>query len=249
MIPKRIYLLSPIVLGLYLLFNSGSLSCQKKSGTATAIDKDSISFIVIGDWGKDGIPIQKKVARQMTVYARRFNAKFVISTGDNFYPSGVRDISDPHWQTSYENIYNKDSLPLKWFVVLGNHDYGINPQAEVDYTQSNGRWNMLARYYTIKKSINGADSILFVFTDTSPFVSSYHSAQPAMSDLNQQDTAAQINWLSTTLRSSGDRWKIVVGHHPVYSDGPHGNTVELVQRFQPLLIRGNANFYLAGHDH
>ena|ERR1700730_562417 len=70
-----------------------------------------------------------------------------------------------------------------------------------------------------------------------------------MSDLNQQDTAAQINWLSTTLSSAHEPWKIVVGHHPVYSNGPHGNTIELVHRFQPLFIRGNVNFYLSGHDH
>jgi acid phosphatase len=91
--------------------------------------------------------------------------------------------------------------------------------------------------------------VLFVFTDTSPFVTSYYTNPPTFSDLNQQDTSLQLQWLNTTLSVTAETWKIVVGHHPVYSVGLHGNTPELIQRFKPIFLNNKVDFYLSGHDH
>src|SRR5262249_21167323 len=44
------------------------------------------------------------------------------------------------------------------------------------------------------------------------------------------------------------RWKVVYGHHPIYSAGHHGDTPELVERLLPVLRR-RADVYLCGHDH
>lgn len=37
------------------------------------------------------------------------------------------------------------------------------------------------------------------------------------------------------LRESTAKWKVVVGHHPIKSDGHHGNTPELVEQVLPIL--------------
>lgn len=208
---------------------------------------DSVSFIVVGDWGKYGRQYQTAVAKQMDAAAKKFNSQFVISTGDNFYPSGVASVDDAHWKRSYENIYHKKGKKLDWYPVLGNHDYITNAAAEVAYASKNKRWKMPSRYYILKHGITASHTALFLFTDTSPFVGMYHNRN--MSDLKSQDTALQLQWLQQTLAPATDAWKIVVGHHPVYSTGPHGNTNELIQRFKPLLLQNKVDFYLAGHDH
>lgn len=237
----------------FLPFLASNNSCNKEyaiSGTSwdsLNINADSISFIVMGDWGKFGQQSQRSVADAMNEYSKKFRAQFIITVGDNFYPTGVLNTNDPHWQLSFEKIYNKEGHQLPWYPVLGNHDYQLNPQAEIEYSSISDRWKMPSRYYTVKKNINAVASALFVFTDTSPFVSSYYGA--AMTDLPKQDTAAQLRWLTQTLFTSNDTWKLVFGHHPVYSVGVHSNTPELIERYKPLFNQTRTDFYISGHDH
>ncbi|MDQ6609539.1 MAG: metallophosphoesterase [Bacteroidota bacterium] len=224
------------------------IACNKNSSSSsTNSDNDSLSFIVMGDWGKDGAEFQKPVADQLDVYSRKFHAQFIVTTGDNFYLYGVASTTDPHWKASFEDIYNKEGHQLPWYPSLGNHDYGLNPQAQVMYSAISNRWKMPARYYSIKKSIDSSHAVLLAFTDTSPFVSSYYGQ--SMADLDTQDTAAQVKWLRQTLLTSNETWKIAIGHHPVYSSGLHGNTPELISRFKPIFVQSKLDFYLCGHDH
>jgi len=238
------------VLSFILTFNS---ACNKKYASSNSpwdslyLGVDSISFIVMGDWGKYGGEAQRPVADAINETSNKFHAQFIITTGDNFYPSGVSSTTDPHWKLSFEDVYNKEGHQVTWFPVLGNHDYGLNPQAEIQYSSVSKRWKMPARYYTVQRNINLLATALFVFTDTSPFISSYYGA--GMSDLQSQDTAAQLKWLKTTLSSSRDTWKLVFGHHPVYSVGKHSHTPELIQRFKPVFNQTNTDFYVSGHDH
>ena len=58
---------------------------------------------------------------------------------------------------------------------------------------------------------------------------------PAAGGLLSQSWAAQLAELETHLAKSDADWKIVVGHHPVISNGKHGGTEELQQHLQPLL--------------
>jgi tartrate-resistant acid phosphatase type 5 len=242
-----------VVLAVLALVLNLQVACSKKYASSNSpwdtanTDVDSISFIVIGDWGKDGTQSQKSVADALNEYSKKFHARFIITTGDNFYPAGVSSTSDPHWQRSYEDIYNKEGHQLPWYPVLGNHDYQQNPQAEVQYSSGSTRWKMPSRYYTVKKTVNPLATALFVFTDTSPFVTGYYGGP--MPDLSQQDTAAQLKWINQTLSSSKDTWKLVFGHHPVYSVGSHGHTPELIERFKPLFNGTHTDFYICGHDH
>jgi hypothetical protein len=223
-------------------------SCNKNTRPGSIGSKnDSLSFVVVGDWGRNGTANQKAVADQMDVYARKFNAKFILTTGDNFYEIGVANTTDPHWKNSFENVYNKEGHQVAWFPTLGNHDYGLNPQAQIEYSTVSTRWKMPARYYAVEKKIDSSHAVFFAFTDTSPFVSSYYGR--SMADLEIQDTAAQLRWLRQALNSSNATWKIAVGHHPVYSSGLHGNTSELISYFKPIFLQSKTDFYLCGHDH
>jgi tartrate-resistant acid phosphatase type 5 len=208
------------------------------------------SFLVIGDWGRDGAGYQTKVATQMAGAATRLNAAFVISVGDNFYETGVRKASDDQFKTSFENVYTAKSLQIPWYVAIGNHDYQGNPQAEIDYEKVDPRWHMPARYFAVRQKVDDTTSVEFFFLDTSPFVTEYRTESKYKAHVAGIDTRAQVKWLDSALAASTAQWKIVVGHHPVYSASPkHGNTPELIKAVQPLLEKYHAQAYLCGHDH
>lgn len=40
---------------------------------------------------------------------------FIISTGDNFYDSGLIDVDDPAFFESFSNVYTAPSLQKQWY--------------------------------------------------------------------------------------------------------------------------------------
>lgn len=214
------------------------------------ITTTKLKFLVVGDWGRNGTQNQQEIANQMNTTAINENVDFIISTGDNFYETGVKSMQDSQWKTSFEDIYIGNALQKEWFVVLGNHDYQGNPQAQIDYSKTSNRWKMPSRYYTFTKTIDSASAVRFVFIDTSPFVNEYLQNPNGFSDLAQQDTKKQLYWIDSVLTNSTEKWKIVIGHHPIYSAGfGHGNQEELINQMKPILEKNKVQMYLCGHSH
>jgi len=217
----------------------------------------SVTFMAIGDWGREGKYLQQETADQMGIYADKNSPDFIISLGDNIYNAGVTNTTDPKWQTCFENIYTASSLQIPWYAALGNHDYGGNVQAQIDYSEISSRWKMPSRYFAFEKKIDETFSVLFVIIDTSPFIESYKKKEKentelndnSFKDINKQDTKVQLTWLDSVLSSSKAKWKITAGHHPIYTGGEHGNTIELIEQLKPILEKNNVNMYMAGHDH
>jgi hypothetical protein len=59
---------------------------------------------------------------------------------------------------------------------------------------------------------------------------------------------AQLIWLKGEIAKSQAQWKIVYGHHPIYSAGAHSDNAKLIEDLLPLL-KDRVDIYLAGHDH
>ncbi len=210
----------------------------------------AFNFIIVSDWGWNGYKQQQEVADQMSKTADSVHAKFIATCGDNFQVSGVASIHDPLWSSSFENVYKGLSLQTEWFPVLGNHDYKGSPQAEIDYSKISRRWQLKDHYYTFVRKVNDSVSVRFIFLDTPPLVAEYHKRADEYPEIAKQDTAKEIKWLRDVLENSKEQWKLVFGHHPVYSaSNKHGNTPEMIARVKPLLEKYNAQFYFCGHDH
>ena len=232
-----------------LLANMPTCLYAQADKAENPIPNGSYTFIIMGDWGRGGNPEQMAVAKAMGEYAEKYNARFVIATGDNFYEKGVKSVNDKQWESSYEKVYTAKSLQAPWYITLGNHDYKSDPQPELDYTLKSNRWKLPARYYTIKVKVEGNDSAQLLFIDTSPFVKGYYKTEMAQY-LKGQDTTAQLKWIDSVLSHSTAKWKFVSGHHPVYSSSPvHGNTPELIHSLKPLLEKYGVQAYFCGHDH
>ncbi|WP_341227755.1 tartrate-resistant acid phosphatase type 5 family protein [uncultured Arcticibacterium sp.] len=237
---------------LVLAFTVSTVFAQKKVklDKAIAYDEDATGVFIFGDWGRGGEYKQKELANAMGAAAKKFEPEFIISTGDNFYPNGIASISDPQWITSFENVYSDHSLNINWFVVLGNHDYRGNMQAEIDYTKISKRWNMPAAYYSFEQELEDGSKALFVFVDTNPLNDEYYGEEKYASKVATQDTTKQIIWLKKTLEESNADWKIVTGHHPLYTGGKRiEDPNDVRNHLLPILKEYEVDFYLAGHEH
>jgi tartrate-resistant acid phosphatase type 5 len=116
---------------------------------------------------------------------------------------------------------------MPMYATLGNHDWGYadSPAAEVMYTYHSSTWKMPSTYYTFT-----AGPVQFFALDTNEI------------------SRAQLAWLDTEIGKSTARWKVVYGHHPIYSVGAHEDNPRLIQQLLPVL-RNRVDVYLAGHDH
>lgn len=253
-----------LLAGILLLSNSGFGQVQKEeidSGYTGGFNRNlqttenAVNFLVIGDWGRNGAYFQQQVAHQMSKAAATVSADFIVAVGDNFYPNGVQSTQDPNWQFSFENIYKAYTLHCNWYVALGNHDYRGNIQAEIDYSKISRRWQMPATYYSKKIKLKNDEELLLVVMDTNPFIDAYYGKEDEMEkNVRSQDTAAQRQWLQKTLSdtSSSVKWKIVVGHHPMYSGGKRvksKDTEDMKRKFQALFDDTKVNAYICGHEH
>ncbi|HET6146202.1 MAG TPA: metallophosphoesterase [Polyangia bacterium] len=186
--------------------------------------KPRVRVLAFGDFG-DGSPRQERVAEAI----RRMHAQqpfdLAITLGDNFYPAGVTGPADPRWQRDFARLY--EPMRIRFYPTLGNHDWLLadSPAAEVLHSAQSPYWRMPAARYTFV-----AGSIQFFAIDTNLV------------------SRAQLDWLDRELARSTARWKVVYGHHPIFSYGAHGDEPLVRDNVLPVL-RGRAQVYLCGHDH
>ena len=232
------------------------LACTSYLGAAEPALSPFRAF-VLGDWGwadpelekqyarvRQNADLQRAVAKSMTDFAKREPIAAVLTTGDNFYPNGVKSAEDPRWLHSFENVYSDKSLQVPWIASLGNHDHDVEAQAEIDYAaKSKGRWVMPARYYVHHFPQPDVRVIVLDACSLSPMWNRrYFSAE------EERATAAQWAWAEVELAKPA-RWKVVVGHLPIRSQGFHAPEPEYIRRLVPLLEQHRVQLYLNGHDH
>ncbi len=248
MINNRLYFISSIA------FVVGCTSPQNQPESELKISKsyqeidDAYHFYTIGDWGRNGDHGQKELAVTMNMAAQIVEPEIIISTGDNFYPNGIASVQDPYWKSSFEDIYRGAELFCPWYAVLGNHDYRGNIQAQIDYSQVSKRWNMPGKYYLKDIETDDGTSVRIVFIDTPPLDDEYY-LEEKYAQVHDQDTTLQLQWMDSVLAVEAD-WKIVIGHHPLYSGGKRTDEKSWVRtHVEPLLTKHSVDMYFAGHEH
>jgi tartrate-resistant acid phosphatase type 5 len=193
-----------------------------------------LRFYAVGDTGS-GNAQQAAVASSMARLQQRLPASLVLLLGDNFYPRGVRSTADPSWQSRFERIYDPGVLDIPFYAVLGNHDYRGDEDAQVRYAveHPDSRWKMPERYYSFLRDLSDGTRVEFFAIDTNTI----------------KTDDVQLAWLHSALAASTADWKIVFGHHVLYSNGHYGNDRRLIARLEGVFFRYGVNLYLAGHEH
>jgi tartrate-resistant acid phosphatase type 5 len=224
---------------------------------SVAADLGSADLLMIGDWGyDDNHAAQAAVASAMRQYVDQNHLRVgaLLLLGDNWYGALEGGVESSRWQTQFEQMYPASVFDCLAYAILGNHDYQNWPESKVDaqlaYARKRGtRWTMPSRWYRFEFPAKNPLVTFLALDSNMPFADgrATHGVNFTMTDGQRLE---QLAWLESELRRPRTtRYLVVLGHHPVYSDGMHGDHPVLVRDWDPLFRKYNVHGYLAGHDH
>ena len=239
-------------------------------------DPAAAHALILGDWGYldklsaqsfgagNNFAAQGQVARGMRHFAQANSltpdALFLL--GDSWYGELPGGPASPRWTAQFEQLYPADAFPGPAYTMLGNHDYQYIPadvnkvEAELEYARVGKgvdgkptRWTLPARWYTFDFPAHKPLMRCIVLDSNMP----YTDGKPRHGEsftLTPAQQAEQLAWFQQQLARPRDLpWLTVMGHHPIYSNGPHGDHPVLVRDWAPLLKEHKVDLYMAGHDH
>ena len=160
--------------------------------------------------------------------------------GDNFYPNGVKDLSDSLWDNI--ELFNQNMI----YPVLGNHDYLGSVKSQLECKLKN--WNLKNYYYKVT-----FDSIDFFFIDTSIMQPNYsnidYNIVKSKTDIDPTIIKNKmITWLKEELQKTNNK-SIIIGHYPMISYGMYGINKSLMMELLPIIRKYKVSYYISGHDH
>lgn len=202
-------------------------------------------FAILGDMGT-GDDNQLRVAKSLKKLIDTENLQFVTGLGDNIYDCGATTVDDIQFVNKFEKPYSKIDDSIKFYMTLGNHDYGEHyckcqvedrELLQIKYgqlSQKNGKkWYMPSRYYTFRRG-----DIEFFALDAN------------VDKQTRKEIYEQIRYMKTKIEKSTAKWKIAYGHQPWVSIGDHGNAPPKLHKFfNSLFGSGLIDIYMCGDDH
>lgn len=232
--------------------------------------------LIVGDWGwqqkptgsistgGEGFHAQSMVARGMQRYAQGLHsapdALFLL--GDNWYGDLAGGVASPRWRDQFEQMYPAETFPGPAYTMLGNHDYQKLPpdvnkvEAELEYARmgkgldgKQTRWTLPARWYTFDFP-TAQPLVHFIVLDSNMPARDGSTEHGHDFTMTHDQQAEQLAWLKVELaRPRTAPFLGVLAHHPVFSNGPHGDHPTLVRDWDPLFREHKVDLYMAGHDH
>jgi 3',5'-cyclic AMP phosphodiesterase CpdA len=201
----------------------------RENSLSVAIPKSKLlqRFAVIADTGSSN-QNQYAVGRAMTRYHEQNPFNMVLMVGDNIYNNGEMTKIKEAFEIPYADLLQRG---VKFYAALGNHDVRTdNGDRQVEYPQFNMQGQ---HYYTHKHG-----KIQFFVLETSSLV-----------DPQSPTRAQQLAWLDRELAASKARWKIVYGHHNIYSAGVYKVNPVMKADVTPILKKHQVRLWINGHDH
>ncbi len=206
----------------------------------TPVPNVEVNLLAMGDWGT-GHDNQRRVTRVLSKYVRQSLDEFdgMLLCGDNFYPK-LKGTDDPKWQTMFEQMYDPAVFNFPFFPSLGNHDYENGKDLiEMAYTfrHPDSRWRFPSRWYRVEVP-SDQPLVTILMLDSNKGL------------LGDERWAEEMAWLRNELaKPRRTQWTICAAHHPLYSNGDHGDNGVLQREWGPLFDQYGVDFYICGHDH
>lgn len=211
--------------------------------------------LMVGDWGRDNSQLgQRAVAAAMQRYQaeRGITTEALLMLGDSWYGELEGGIKSPRWQWQFEDMYPKKAFDCPAYSVMGNHDYQMWPEskvaAELAYAKVPGtRWTQPSLWYRYEFPRVKPLMTVIALDSNMP-----HPLKEGSRDftLTEAQRVEQLAWFEAELKKPRTTpFLTVIGHHPLFSDGPHGDHKVLIRDWDPLLREHGVHLYLAGHDH
>lgn len=202
-----------------------------------------VRFAVIGDSGT-GDANQYRIAAEMAAWHDRLPYDLVLMLGDNVYGAFAGGGNQKDFETKFDRPYAELLRRGVLFrAALGNHDTRTDHGRHLIRAYERFHIEGPLGYYSFTAGTNpdGLPLIQFFVLNT------------VRLERDKRDPE-QLAWLEKALAESKARWRIVYGHHPLYSTGKrHGGDVRLRAKLEPVLHEADGaprvQVVLAGHDH
>ena len=174
---------------------------------------------------------QAPVATAMRSYCAKQGCDFATLLGDNIYPDGATVGADGIDDAlRFRDLLTIPYGPLgdgrmdfRIYTVLGNHDW---------HTSREGAMAQV-------RSMDASEAPSTKLDKLEPWAAPQNEAERNM-----------VGWLEAALAGSKASWKVVIGHHPLWSTA--GTKFEQARALQRLILPTlcrQADLYLAGHEH
>ena len=194
------------------------------------VDEPARRFLFFGD-------VQDNIGGQ----SGEWFAKLYRQYPDVDFWACAGDLIERPIETYWNYLYQSADTILATMPLLnstGNHDYLKGLYLTID-----PRWR-----HTFVYPCNGAKTAIGI---------SYYIDMPGMRfivlDTNGIQDCVTITtryqWLKRVLASAGDKWKVVMWHHPAYSVRSSRINLPVRNTFVPLLERYGVHLVLQGHEH
>jgi hypothetical protein len=156
------------------------------------------------------------------------------------------------------------------YAALGNHDWHTSREAamaQVKYLQTTPPFYMDGIAYRVQPPAGRGEVEIFVI-DTEVLLAGTTVYEDKLADDGSELSTTELDvpepwskprterergmaqWLERSLRESNARWKIVMGHHPLWSSA--GSKFEQAKAMRRLILPAlckYADMYVAGHEH
>lgn len=174
---------------------------------------------------------QAPVATAMRSYCAKQGCDFATLLGDNIYPDGATVGADGIDDAlRFRDLLTIPYGPLgdgrmdfRIYTVLGNHDW---------HTSREGAMAQV-------RSMDASEAPSTKLDKLEPWAAPQNEAERNM-----------VGWLEAALAGSKASWKVVIGHHPLWSTA--GSKFEQARALRRLILPTlcrQADLYLAGHEH
>lgn len=221
---------------------------------------------------------QAPVASAMQSYCVAHGCDFGALLGDNIYPNGATAGADGIDDNNrFRDLFTIPYGPLgaghpdfRIYTVLGNHDWRTSREgamAQVKFLESSPPFFMDGLFYrTVPPAAHGDVEIFALDTEVLLAGTTVYEAvltddarEAPSSELEELEPGAKprndaernmVQWLEQALANSNAHWKIVIGHHPLWSSA--GSKFEQAKALRRLILPTlcrYADVYLAGHEH
>ncbi len=233
----------------------GSLDLLRTNASPTFLTQvpkgssEPYSFAVMGDWGQTDANGDNFDTTRLLAQLAASDARFVVSTGDNGYPSG----SQTNNGDLHQHGANVSAIfgPLSWtipgrslpmFISPGNHGMStgetnrtteqINWPQDVAVATSNGR-NVRETYCCVNGTAPASYPSAWYAFDAGParfyvLQTSWADSNPGTGDNYANDyaahwtpSAAEYQWLQQDLATHPSGLKFAFFHFPLHSDQRH----------------------------
>ncbi len=239
----------------------------------------SFSFAVIGDWGYVGSSGTNSYQANLMSLIASSGARFVLTTGDNGYPSGNQTNFGDLVQTGADisaifgpSFWKVPGDSMAIFPSMGNHGFSSSdtnhpylltwPQDRA-VSSSNGRY-VKETYCCLNGTSSASYPSAWYAFDAGP--ARFYILQAAWSDSNVGTTTdykndydyhwasgtAQYQWLQADLAAHPSVLKFAFFHYPLYSDNPNEAASPYLlgsSSLEGLLKQHNVDLAFTGHAH